>query len=120
MYRNENLKGALSDFFSTSIRSQNIKKLKGPFGNFLPKKSHNAKKAGNGPSQCHIEGSKIGKDSKVSSILFYSTRMREIFLIRFFWSPVSRIVPKNVEGGPLGVFEHPFFCKIEKNEGGTL
>ena len=23
-------------------------------------------------------------------------------------------MPKNVEGGPWGVFEHPFFCKIEK------
>ena len=23
-------------------------------------------------------------------------------------------MPKNVKGGPLGVFEHPFFCKIEK------
>ena len=22
--------------------------------------------------------------------------------------------------GTLGVFEHPFFCKIEKKEGGTL
>ena len=39
---------------------------------------------------------------------------------RFIWSPVSRIVPKNVKGGPLGVFEHPFFCKIETNEGGPL
>ena len=29
-------------------------------------------------------------------------------------------MPKNVEEGPLGVFEHPFFSKIEKNEGGTL
>ena len=33
---------------------------------------------------------------------------------QIFWSPVSRIVPQNVKGGPLGVFEHPFFCKIEK------
>ena len=29
-------------------------------------------------------------------------------------------MPKNVEGGPLGVFEHPFSCKIGKNEEGTL
>ena len=28
-------------------------------------------------------------------------------------------MPKNVKGGPFGVFEHPFFCKMEKNEGGT-
>ena len=27
-----------------------------------------------------------------------------------FWSPGSRIVPKNVKGGPLGVFEYPFFA----------
>ena len=31
----------------------------------------------------------------------------------FFWSPVSRTVPKNVKGGPLGVFEHPL-SKIGK------
>ena len=42
-----------------------------------------------------------------------------IFFLIFFWSPVSRIVPKNVKEGPLEVFEHPFFCKIEKNEGGN-
>ena len=29
-------------------------------------------------------------------------------------------MPKNVKGGPLGVFEHPFFCKTEKNEGGPF
>ena len=29
-------------------------------------------------------------------------------------------MPKNVKGGPWGVFEYPFFCKIEKIEGGTL
>ena len=27
---------------------------------------------------------------------------------------------KNVQEGPLGVFEHPLFCKIEKNEGGPF
>ena len=31
-----------------------------------------------------------------------------------FWFSVSRIVPKHVKGGTLGVFEHPFFCKIDK------
>ena len=38
----------------------------------------------------------------------------ELFF-HFFWSPVSRIVPKNVKGrgGALGVFEHPVFRKIE-------
>ena len=59
----------------------------------------------------------------MSSILFYSTRVRknlkksEFFLNFFFeifWSPVSRIVPKNCKRGPLGGFEHPFLCKIEK------
>ena len=29
-------------------------------------------------------------------------------------------MPENVNWGPLGVFEHPIFCKIEKNEGGPL
>ena len=29
-------------------------------------------------------------------------------------------MPKNVKEDPLGVFEHPFFCKIEKNEGGPF
>ena len=29
-------------------------------------------------------------------------------------------MPKNVKGDPLGVFEHPLFCKIEKNEGGPF
>ena len=29
-------------------------------------------------------------------------------------------MPKNVKEGPLGVFEHPFFCKMEKNEGGPF
>ena len=42
------------------------------------------------------------------------------FFFEFFWSPVSRIVPKNLKRDPLGVFEHPFFCKIEKNEEGIL
>ena len=57
----------------------------------------------------------------MSSFLFYSTRMRKkLEKNPFFWSPVSRIVPKNAKGGSLGVFEHPFFCKIEKNEGGPF
>ena len=34
--------------------------------------------------------------------------------------PVSYIVPKNVKGGPLGFFEHPFCCKILKIDGGTI
>ena len=38
----------------------------------------------------------------------------------YFWSPVSRIVPKNVKGGPLGAFEHPFFRKIENKMKGDL
>ena len=46
-------------------------------------------------------------------------QISEIFC-RFFWSPVSHIKPKNVKGGPLGVFEHPFLCKIGKNEGGPF
>ena len=29
-------------------------------------------------------------------------------------------MPKNVKGGPLGVFELSLFCKTEKNEGDPL
>ena len=29
-------------------------------------------------------------------------------------------MPKNVKGGSLGNFEHPFFCKIEKVKGDPL
>ena len=29
-------------------------------------------------------------------------------------------MPQNVKEGPLGVFEHPFSCKIEKIEGGSF
>ena len=59
----------------------------------------------------------------MSSILFYSTRVRKMFdensdflnfFFEFFWSPLNFIVPKNVIGDPLGVFEHPFICKREK------
>ena len=58
---------------------------------------------------------KNSKRTQNKSTLFYSTRIR-IFLK----SPVSRIVSKNVKGDPLGVFQHPFFCKIEKIEGGPF
>ena len=50
-------------------------------------------------------------------------KMKSSFFVRiriFLKSLVSRIVPKNVKGGPLGVFQHPFFCKIEKKLKGTL
>ena len=59
----------------------------------------------------------------MSSILFYSTRMKNKFrnFFEFYLkSPVSRIVPKIVKVGPFGIFEHPFCCKIEKNEGGPF
>ena len=52
---------------------------------------------------------KIEENSDFSNIFF-----------QFFWSPVSRIVPKNVKECPLEVFEHPFFCKIEKMKGEPL
>ena len=39
---------------------------------------------------------------------------------RIFFISGKSHSPKNVKEGPLGVFEHPFFCKIEKNEKGTL
>ena len=50
---------------------------------------------------------KYQKDFKVSSILFYSTRMRifsDFLSIFFSKSPVSR--------GPFGYLERPFCCKI--------
>ena len=64
----------------------------------------------------------------MSGILFYITRIRNKLKKKsdFFRNfcrnvfAVSRIVPKNLNMGPLGVFEHPFFCKMEKIEGGTL
>ena len=59
----------------------------------------------------------------MSSILFYTTRVKKKLKKKnpnIFWSPVSRIVPKNVKGGPLEVFEHPFSCIIEKKEGGPF
>ena len=68
-------------------------------------------------SKCQIFSSTVpawGKNwTKIPSFL-------KIFFRFFFWSSASRIVPKNVKGGPLGVFEHPFFCKIEKNDGDSL
>ena len=58
----------------------------------------------------------------MSSILFYSIRVRKKLKnpFKIFLVSGSRIVPKNVKRGPLVVFEHPFFCKIEKNEGGPF
>ena len=65
------------------------------------------KQAGNGPS--HFKGLQSAK---------YSLRQNPCewkmgFLI-FFWSPVSRIVPKNVKGAPVAVFEIYFFAKLKK------
>ena len=64
----------------------------------------------------------------MSSILFYSTRVRKKFkksdffefFFEIFWSPVSRIVPKICKRGPLGGFELPFLCKIKKMKGGPF
>ena len=45
----------------------------------------------------------------------------EFFFEIFLKSPVSRIVPKNVKGDPLGFFERPIRCKISKKlKGGPL
>ena len=51
--------------------------------------------------------------------VFFSTVRKKLKIFRikkidFFWSPVSRIVPKNVKGGPLGIFEHRFFLQNRK------
>ena len=40
------------------------------------------------------------------------------FCFEFFLkSPVSRIVPRNLKGGPFGIFKDPICYKISKNEG---
>ena len=45
-------------------------------------------------------------------------KMPKIFeFFDFVWSPVSRIVPKNVKWGISEYFEHTFFCKREKIKG---
>ena len=65
------------------------------------------KQVGNGPSRRHIYGSKIAKglQSVKYSLLQYPQEEKienkipffsEFF--QFFWSPTSRIVPKNVAG----------------------
>ena len=41
------------------------------------------------------------------------------FSFDFFVSGKSHSA-ENCKRGPLGVFEHPFFCKIGKNEGGPF
>ena len=76
------------------------------------------KQAGTGPSRRHIQGSKIAKGLQCVkySLLQYPREEKiekefRIFFSNFFWSPVSRIVPKNVKEEPLGVFEHAFFAK---------
>ena len=65
----------------------------------------------------------------MSSILFYSTRVRENWKkSEFFWNSFSASFlasGKSHSVGKcgretLGVFEHPFFCKIEKKWRGTL
>ena len=51
----------------------------------------------------------------------FSRKISRIFFRVFFQkSSVSRIVPKHVKGGPLGLFEHSFFCKKEKVKGDLL
>ena len=61
------------------------------------------------------------EDFKVSSILFYSTGMRNIekkfpkfffvFFFDFLKSPICRIVPKNVRGVLLDFLNIHFFAK---------
>ena len=48
--------------------------------------------------------------------------MREKIQIFFeiFLKPGKSHSAKNLKEDPLGFFEHPFCCKIEKNRGGTL
>ena len=65
------------------------------------------KQAGNGPSRRHIEDSKIAKGLRSVKYSFVQYAREEQIensdffkkKFEFFWSPVSRIVPKNVKGG---------------------
>ena len=59
------------------------------------------KQTGNGPSWRHIQGSKIAKG--LQSVK-YSLLQYPIFFEFFLKFPVSGIVPKNVKGGPFGIF----------------
>ena len=59
------------------------------------------------------------------SILIYSTRVRKNLkkirvFFRFFLVPSKSHSAEKCKRGPLEVFEHPFFYKIEKNEGGPF
>ena len=61
------------------------------------------------------------KNSKRTTVPALGKNWKKIpFFSKFFWSPVSPTLSKNVKGGPLGFFEHPFFCKIEKKWRGDL
>ena len=69
-----------------------------------------------------LKNSKMTSKSQVfSSTVPHGEKVKEVseffkkFFRKFLWSPVSCIVPKNVKGGPVGLFEHPFSCKIGKN-----
>ena len=63
-------------------------------------------KPGTAPVGAISKAQKYQKDFKVSSILFYSTRVKKIeknpifskLFSNLFLSPISRIVPKNAEG----------------------
>ena len=106
-----------------SYLKKNHRKLHKPKGHFgLSCTFCKDKQAGNGPIRRHILGSKIAKGLQgvKYSLLLYPREQKlkknPIFykyFVEFFWSPVSRIVPKNVKEGPLGICEHPFFCKID-------
>ena len=54
------------------------------------------------PTCCKI--SQIEGDSLLQYPHEEKTEKNPIFFRNFSWSPVSRIVPKNVKGGPFGSF----------------
>ena len=65
----------------------------------------------------------------MSSILFYSTRVRKkletiphffVFFRIFLVSGKLHSAEKCKKKGPSEGFKHPFLCKIEKNEGGPF
>ena len=73
-------------------------------GYIFRKPNFKKQQAGNGPSRRHIQGSNIAKglQSVKNSLLQYPHEEKVFknpkFFSKFFWSPGSRIVPKNVKG----------------------
>ena len=101
------------EVFLTSILLQSRQKNEGwTLWRYLRKKSHKAETSRERPkSEPYLRLKKTkGLQSVKYSLLQYPFEEKlkkiPIFLkfLKFFWSPVSRIVPKHVKWGPLEVF----------------